>query len=736
MGIGEGSRGTAGGNLGLMFVSDIRLPRMLHAVTIRSPVARGRLVSVAAPRLPPGFSLIRAADVPGENRLEGSAMPILAGGALSYIGEPVALLVGDDREALAQAAWDVKVAAEEDPGEQPVLSTGEAMERLSDEPEIAAATRSIRLGDPEAAFASAHSVVRSDCSTGIQEHGYSEPCCAVAWFEEGEDGGERTLAVATATGWPSHVAGSVALALGMEAAAVSVRPTDPGVHLDGKLWYPSLLSCHAALAALVSGRPVRLAPSAKEDFEFSPKRAASRIALTTGLDTEGRPVAVGIEATVDVGAHGVFAQEMIDQACLGSLGLVSCPNVSVRGIAARTNVPPAGPFAGFALAQGAFAAERHVSLIAGSLGEDPAAWRGRITPGDASLPLGLPFAEPIPAAALIGEAAGMSDYRRKWAAYELLRKARNGAVEGGSRGIGVAVGWQGGSPLHAGVEGEIFVSMTLEKDGSLEIRFGRPEPGAEAHDAGVCGRIAAETLGIDPGAVRAVGEPTGPSVMSRRATVLAGLVERAALAIRDRRFRDPLPITAEAAADPDRDPAWDALFPAPAGRYPDRSGFLRPGSAAAVVEVETAPGEQLPRIRGAWLAVDGGRILDEDAARKALRLSAAQALGWAFRERVAYTAGRLGEGDFADHALPSSADIPPIGIEFVRPGTPDGALPKGIGDLPFACIPAAFMQAVSQATGKHLGSIPLTPGSPDPLGSESRESPAVLSGAAGAQEPA
>jgi len=709
---------------GLEFVSDIYVPHMLHALVVRSPVARGRLVSVECPQLPDDYTLLTAEDIPGENTLGDSDVPILAGGWLSHIGEPVALLLGPDRDELEKYADNCKVVAEED---TPVFSMADAAET------DIVARRELCAGDPEAAFAGAASTFQSDYETGIQEHWYSEPCGAVAWIEpqdtpeglgpedqrpEGLRPSGLRLIVRTATQWPFHVGDSVARVLaGPDAPVVHVEPCAVDIHLDGKFLYPSLVSCHAALGAWITGMPVRMVLSKKEDFAFSPKRFGTGISVSSAFDEKGELTGVKVEARINVGAYGAGATEMLDQVCLGSLGMYAAKNVSFRGTAFRTNIPPQGPFAGFGLAQGAFAMERHVSLIADDRRQDPAEWRRVNFPKAGTLSPGLPVTDAVPWDRLVETATGMSDYGRKWASYELLRRKRREQLpqdeapqavwpERGEtlRGIGMAMGFQGNGLLHPGPDGGSYgVELILEKDGSLEIKTGMPGAGRGT----VWTDIAMEILGVEAENVRVNGEDgmeAGPAVMSRKTTALAELVERACLAIRGLRFRDPLPISAKETAGPSENPEWSRLFRLPGGEAPDCGGFLRPGAAAAVVEVEIDPVEYVPRIRGVWLAVDGGRVFREDRACRGLRLSVIQALGWAYRERPGYVAGRVPEGGFEGFDIAGASEIPPIEIDFVRGSSEK---PRGVGDLPFACVPAAYLQAVSQVMGRHFRSIPL-----------------------------
>jgi len=165
---------------GPSFVSDIYIPGMLYALTLRSPVASGRLVWIEHPKLPDGFTLIAAEDIPGENVLWNSSLPVLPGDGLSHIGQPVALLIGPDWDGLERLAAECRVIVD---AETPALSIAEARAKSGEEPGMIAATREFSFGDPEGAFANAASIVRGEYETCIQEHWYPEPCGAVAWPE-------------------------------------------------------------------------------------------------------------------------------------------------------------------------------------------------------------------------------------------------------------------------------------------------------------------------------------------------------------------------------------------------------------------------------------------------------------------------------------------------------------------------------------------------------------------------
>ena len=160
-----------------VFLEDIFPPDLLYVATIRSPVAKGNLKFIQKPDLPQGYFFITAANIPGENRLEDTNIQILADKKLSFIGEPVAIILGHDKTVLEELAGLCTVAADE---EKPVFS----FEQYSDKNEMdIAAVREIIIGNPQEVFSNAGQIVSSDYVTGIQDQWYAEPTGAVVWYQ-------------------------------------------------------------------------------------------------------------------------------------------------------------------------------------------------------------------------------------------------------------------------------------------------------------------------------------------------------------------------------------------------------------------------------------------------------------------------------------------------------------------------------------------------------------------------
>jgi CO/xanthine dehydrogenase Mo-binding subunit len=685
------------------FLEDIYPQNLLYGITIRSPIANGHLKMIHFPDLPDNYTVITARNIPGENRLEDTSIPILADSKLSYIGEPVAILLGQEKTKLEEMANLCKVVFEEEKPEFNAVMP-------------AAVVREIQIGNLESVYDKPEKILAGTYITGIQDHWYAEPAGAVTYYDKKEKETklkktEKTLIVKTATQWPYHVKRSIARVLGIDQSDVCVETTSLGLHMDGKLMFTSLVACHCALGTFLTNKSVRLILNREEDFLYSPKRCKTNIDLVTTIDDKGNITAAEADISVNLGAHGVNGEEILDQVCLGVIGYNNVENFKITARAYVSNIPPQGPFSGFGLAQGFFAMQRHIAQIADTVQINPMEWRKTHYNPSMVLPSGINPKNHISVDKLVSAVTSTSDYNRKWASYELLKQSRREktlAYEKGEnlRGIGLTVGFQGNGLLYHGEDKGIYsVEVTLTKDGFLEIKTSITS--SEEEYVRIWAKIANDVLSIEEEKIRLISQQTldgGPSCASRNITALTKLVEKCCQAIRKQRFHDPLPITVRRSVKPQYGSLWQNRFLPREGKNMDISGFSRLGMAACVVEVSIDLVECIPQIRGIWLAIDGGKIISENRARRNITRGATQALGWAFSENIEYSEGALPKAKYDKFVISSCLDIPVLGVEFMTTGSSET---KGIGELPFTCIPAAFLQAVSQAMDHCYKNIPL-----------------------------
>lgn len=671
-------------------LEELILQGMLYGHILRSPVAAGTLVRINTPKLSSAYTLITAHDIPGKPFLDfyASHMPILAGTQVHYIGEPVALLVGPDRTKLEELARATEIIAEEDEAlfECSIFNSDRIL-----------AKKTVQDKGIDSFFKNDAVLTEGTYSTGIQEHWYPECHGALASYSYDK------MLIRTATQWPFHVRQAVASVLGVSVEDILVEPTELGSHLDGKLWYPSLIACLAGLATYICKKPVKILLSRLEDFQFSPKRPASQIALRTATGTDGELIAIEGRPIVNMGASGPFAEEFISRLSLGALGAYRSSHRRIEGYAVQSNIPPAGPFAGFGFSQANFAIESHIWSITDRLQQNPLEWRKKnaLCKGDTLLQ-GIPVRDPVPSEALLDTVAAMSDFNRKWSSYELIsryhRSLHQFPLDKTLRGIGISLGYQGNGLLFEGSDkGTFGIEVTLEKDGTLLIKSSAIVSDEETKS--IWATIAGEILGISSSQIAFAPIRTdevpdsGPSCLSRNTTIITKLIQRACEAIRKQRFRDPLPITVKRQFRPTK-------------VQKDGLPFSMLSWGAAVVEVEIEPITLKARARGIWLMVDGGKILSEQRARISINLSCIHALQWATGSGLSYTEGIISPESMDYYSIQLQDNPPPVYLEFLWN---DNEQPKGIGELPFTLIPGAFAQAVSQAIGKPIRKLPILP---------------------------
>ena len=678
------------------FISDIYERNMLYCYTVRAQQPSAAIVSITPPELPEHCRFLTARDIPGRNRVMvlGELVPVLADLETHYAGEPIGLLVGPVLRELMELATRVEVRYEPLPAVQ---------EFHPDEAEHLQTDFVKTVGAPEQAMRAAFQVVEGEYQTEAQEHLYSEPQAAFVQAEAPD-----RIAVYSASQWPFHVREAVSTVLKIPQKRCVVRATDAGVALDGKLWYPSLVAAHAAIAHRATGRPIKLVYTREEDFLNSTKRAPSHIKHVTGLDRDGNLMAMQVTITLNTGAYPLLSDEMLKRMMVAACGLYNCRNVRIRARAVRTNLTPMNAFAGFGTAQAFFAVEAHAARISEVAQVPPQIWKefNLLRKGQTTI-TGGPAKNDLFACGAWDWILSQSDFARKHAAFELQKKRRiiQEDLRASARGIGVAVVSQGSGFLGRGEEIlGAAVAVRLEESDRAVIRSS-----AIPEDRGIQQiwmQTVARILTVDEAKIEIAPVDTdtvpdsGPSTLSRNLTVITHLIESCCNAIKRRRFRSPLPIEVRRVSKLSRKAAWHT-------ERLEGSPFSGESRAVAVVEVEGDAATFETNIRGIWLAVDAGRILNPEQARKTLEMGVFQGLGWAASETLSYLTSGENWIDYKSYHPGRLMRHPKIEIEFF--GDNSRAAPQGITEIAISAIPAAYVNAITQATGRYLDRIPATP---------------------------
>jgi CO/xanthine dehydrogenase Mo-binding subunit len=705
------------------YADDLVFPGAWYGATIRSTEPRARLLGL---ELDDGFDwrrvvVVTASDIPGDNivSLIRDDQPVLVpiGGEIRHHAEPLALVAAPDRATLRAARRAITARTER---LEPVFDP-EASDHVFAHYDIA-------TGDLEAGFAAADVVLEGTYRVGHQEQLYIENNAIIAVPRE--DGG---VTVTGSLQCPYYIHTALKRTLRLSDTQAHVVQAETGGGFGGKEEYPSIVALHAALLARACDKPVRMIYDRHEDLSATTKRHPAIVRHRTGVRRDGTLVAQDIEVVMDGGAYCTLTPVVLSRGALHAAGPYRCPNVRIRARATRTNTPPNGAFRGFGAPQVEFAAETQLNRVAEALGLSPLEIRRRnvYRVGDAT-PTGQILRESVAGEEVLLRAAEAAEYERERERTARARADESAGGPGGAAdprrrvatGAGLALGWHGAGFTGSGeVHLASVASIELTGEGAIRILTGSTEMGQGTKT--IFPQLVAAELGVADEAVdiapqdTAIVPDSGPTVASRTAMVVGGLLVKAARRLRATvEERNPGRSFAEAHAD---DAAVhgttriDEQFePYPGVAFDDATyrGDAYPAfgwaACTARVEVDLDTGEVA--VTDVVAADDIGRVIHPVLAEGQVEGGTLQAVGYATIEEMKVVDGRYLNDRLATYIIPTALDAPRITailVEAPFSGAPHGA--KGVGELPRDVGAPAVVAAIHDAVGVWIHELPATP---------------------------
>lgn len=568
--------------------------------------------------------------------------------------------------------------------------------------------------DIDAVFAGAAHVIDGTYTTGAQEQMYIEPQAMRAVW----DGDDCTIHGSMQC--PFYVHKALVHLLGSTPERVIVAQTVTGGGFGGKEEYPSILAAHCALLAREAGRDVKMVYERDEDIAATTKRHPSQTRHRMALSASGDVLAIDVDVVMDGGAYLTLSPVVLSRGVLHAAGPYKCPMTRVRGRAVFTNTPPHGAFRGFGAPQTTFPYERQMAKAARLLGEDPIVFRERnaLRLGDTTatsqrLDLSVGTDEVF---ACLHRVAGSAPTR-------VGHSAHGTPVR---RGRGVCFYFHGAGFTGSGEQrlaGRAEVAATAK---GIEVRASSTDMGQGATT--MFAQIAADALGIRVSDICVVDPDTsrvpdsGPTVASRTAMVVGGLVERAATELRQtidawiaaHAFAGTLVAAAQHMAA-SHDVVVQRQYEPPPGIVWDDatytgSAYPAYGWAACLVDVSIDDDTCEVTVDRCVQIVDVGKALNPTVVKGQIEGGTVQALGWALCEYIAYKDGRVANASMTHCIVPTFVDAPDLEthiIEVPYPFGPSGA--KGVGELPMDGPAAAVANAIEDALGVAFDHVPILP---------------------------
>ncbi|MGM0431882.1 MAG: molybdopterin cofactor-binding domain-containing protein [Spirochaetota bacterium] len=645
-----------------VYINNLKVPDMLHGVIVRSAITHGRVESVDIPELSDDFILITADSIPGRNAVDvlSDEIPLLTGTHISYKGQPLLALFGPDPEAVSLFASRIQVTYRETSVEQFPIDSIVMEHNLS-------------WGNTDKLFAEADQTLELAYLTGTQSSRLTTAPGAFVRLEEDK------LVVHASTQWPFQLRDAVANVCGFSKKKVIVYQSAYYPTQDEKLLYPTLYACLAALAAIRGGKAARLIDNTPS---YRPEMIVTR---KTALNKDRAPIAETVDIQVNQGAVSLFSKELLEHVVAGAVPLYGLKACKIKAQILQTPSPPRHHFSGLGSSLAQFSAETHASNLAVRAGMNPANWRIKHIREDAGkTKRGVKVRHAL-LKNLIEDSMSRADFSRKFAAYEMQkrRQKRLSTFTGYARGIGISTGFgvngfsSGFAPLRTYV-----ASVTLDVHDHVTIKTSL----FLANAGGVWKKIAAASLGVHTNQISIAEGNTGtlpnsgPDVLHRDISVISLLIERCCEAIKNQRFKDPLPITVKRSLKHVQNSSDT--------NQKTKQAFAHVSWGSAVVELEISPTELSPRVIGVWGAFFCGKIHNRKALLSDIRSEMLQELTLlSASEQGVLTVPTI------DVILSEQEDAPTL--------SPLGAV-KGL-------IDTAYITAVSQAVNHEITMIPAGP---------------------------
>lgn len=720
-----------------------------HATLVRSNVPHGTITTIetdAAKEHPGVRAVVTGADLEAADWVTpeiGPAFrdqPLLAIDRTRYLGEPVAAVVAESPHVASAAADKVSFRAERlDVVETVEQARSEDTTPIHEHEDVSAVFEDLKSvkqsaepnvaysytfedGDVDNAFEEADVVMEASYSTPMIQHTHLEPFVTIADYDAGTD----SFDIVTGNQTPHFVRQEVARIFDLPTSNVSVQVPQMGGSYGAKT-YARIEPLTAALSRAVEA-PVKLKLSASESFDTA-VRDGTEVTVKTGVTADADIVAQQVDITWDTGAYADIGPRKAKKAGYTAVGAYDIDNISITSDCTYTNKPPGVAYRGFGVAQTAWAVESHLDDVARELDVDPLELRLQNRVQDDGVYNGSPIGtHGVPAC--MDAVTNAVDWRGT--------TPDQPDAENLVRGRGMAIA------LKATITPSTSEAIVLlDSDGSLNLVTGSTKVG-QGVETTLC-QIAAEELGLalDRVAVTPVDTDVAPfntSTTSSRTTFHMGnAVIRAIHDVKDQLVEfaakqlDADPVDVEVGdgvvrVDKDIELTFAEVVKRRfaggggtvigTGYYSTKSAeaddtyesaFWMSGATVAEVTVDVDTGKY--RVDKWANSTDAGKAIDPDRVRDQIRGAAVQGLGHVRSEEMLFEGGQQVNKSLLDYKVPSIEDVPDdsteIIVESADPDGPYGA--KGVGEANTVTVPPAIGNAIADAVGARVRSLPVTP---------------------------
>ena len=744
------------------YVGDLRRPGMLHAAFVRSTAPAARILAIdtdAAAQAPGVVALFTAADLdevgplpvlttPDERFARAFSLffeppdaPCMAEDEVHYVGEPLVVVVAEDRYRAEDAAELVQVRYEP---LEPVLdvrgaTSGDSRAVHASTPDNVPLRLQVSAGEI-ATPDEDHLVIERRWSIGRHSGVPLEGRGVLA--EPTEDGVE----VWTSTQIPYLVRRAICRATGWDHEEVRVRTPDVGGGFGPKA---NVYGEEIVLPVIARrlGRPVAWIEDRYEHLISAAQSRDQQHETRLIVDREGHIISWEDDFTVDLGSHNLWMAGTVANTAIHLMGAYRIPSFRITGKAVLTNKTPTSQYRGAGRPEATFALERSLDAAARALGISRLKLRERniLTAEDLPYPGRFPYRDGVDIVYDGRDYRAVLQRCQELVPEQDLRSLREEATARGELlGVGVAtfVEATGRGPFE-------MARLALLADGGFEVHVGTASAGM-SHETTLA-QIAASELGVPPErvAVRSGdtdGVPEALGSFASRTAVVAGsavrqaaqdLVSAAASHLRESTGDPEAPVevvdeglrsasgvevswTELAGQLRSADPAAGAVLEA-TGRFEPETVTWTMGAHLAVVRID--PGTGLITVVRYAAADEAGVPINPVVVEGQVKGGIAQGIGGALLEEFRFDpGGQPTSTTLAEYLLPGTGEVPRLDVAHIEVPSERNELGlKGVGES--GTIPgcAVIASAVEDALREYDVEVSATPIRPSDVRSWLRE---------------
>jgi aerobic carbon-monoxide dehydrogenase large subunit len=730
------------------FVDDIALPGMLHVAFARSAIARGKILSIKSEvaREVPGVHAVYTQETLARFKVdmlnfffiapEVEITP-LANGRVTYVGEPVALVIADSRYSAEDGAALIEIEyAEEDPLVTIADARSGAPVHPGTDNNIAAQAGDEEISDDLAALLNGapHLITHKVTHQRISQSPMETRGVVVS-----RDGAEELTLYITCQS-PHLVARWTSLALGLPQTAIRVIAKDVGGGFGLKN-HPWKEEVAVILAALAFGRPLKWIEDRYENLVAANQAREAEMELKVAFDADGRLIASHGDYSCNNGA----CPQLADANIAIHMFLWAAYKMPAYGFLSRgwyTNTVGLAAYRG-PWAMESLIRETALDVAARRMGIDPIEIRRRNLVAAKDQPtascMGIPLEDITPAECL-------DKLLEKFDVAAFRKEQHAARQQGRYLGLGIATyveptGSAGSMPVMTGELAQVRIEPTGKVTATMSTH-------SQGHGtATTMAQIIADRLGVayedvtvfegdssrggfSPGAAGSRQGVIAGGAAMMASDMLAAKVKQLAAHLLDvgadslrieagmvhtkgapEKSRSLRSIAEIAYGEPDRLPPGFESGLEVQHRYQPPPMTLASAANACVVEVSAETG--FVKILRWISSEDCGTVINPSVVEGQIAGGLAQAIGTVLLEEMSFDArGNPAAATYKDYLLPAITDIPDF--EFLHAHTPSKTVGgmRGVGEGGAIIGPPTLVNAIADALapfGEVPVNLPLTP---------------------------